>query len=103
MVSVSQRNDIVVSGVSPSHEQSQIVRLGTGIDEKNPVQVARRELGDASGELELLGMSAGEGRDEVQLAQLRTHCVGDFPAAVARVDAKQSRRTVENLGTLVAP
>src|SRR5205807_3586424 len=26
-------------------------RLGTGIDEKNPVQVARRELGDASGEL----------------------------------------------------
>jgi hypothetical protein len=36
-------------------------------------------------------MAAGEGRDEIELAQLRTDGVGDFLAAVARVDAEQAR------------
>jgi hypothetical protein len=70
-------------------------RLGAGIDEEDAVEIARRELRHPRGELELLGMAARERRDEVELAQLRAHRVGDLLAPMARVDAEQAGRGID--------
>ena len=43
-------------------------RLRAGVGEEDPVEVARRQLGDARRELELLRMPAQERRHEVELA-----------------------------------
>ena len=54
-----------------------------GVDEEDAVEIARRQLGDARRELELLRMRAQERRAEVELAQLLADGVGDLLAAVA--------------------
>jgi len=64
--------------------------LGTGVHEKDAVQVPRSELGHARGQLELLGMAAQEGRAEIEFAQLPAHGVGNLLAAVAGRDAEEA-------------
>ena len=41
VIAVTQRNDIVMSGVRARHEQGQIVRLRPGVDEVTNLQIAR--------------------------------------------------------------
>ncbi len=65
-------------------------RFGARVDEEDAVQVAGCQLGHARRQFELPGVAARERRDEVELAKLRGHGVGDFLAAVARIDAKET-------------
>ena len=47
VIGVAQRDHVVVAGVSPRHEQREIVRLRAGVDEVANLQIARhfrREL-----------------------------------------------------------
>ena len=78
-------------------------RLGSGIDEEDAIQVARRELGHPLRELEALRMRAQERRDEVELGELPVHRFGDFLAAVTGVDAKHTRRGVDELLAAIVP
>ena len=78
-------------------------RLGPGVAEEDPVEIARRELGNARRELELLRMRAQERRGEIELLQLPADGLGDLPAAVARGDAEESRRGVDDPVALVIP
>src|SRR6185437_8511313 len=71
-------------------------RFGAGIDEENVLEIAGRQLGDARGELEALRMPAQE-RREVQFAELPMYRFGDLLAAMARRDAKEARRRVDDL------
>ena len=52
--------------------------FGAGVGEEDAVEVARRQLGDARRELELLRVRAQERRAEVELAQLLADGVGDL-------------------------
>src|SRR4029079_12886842 len=78
-------------------------RLGARVHEKDPVEIAGRELGDARRELEALRVRAQERGDEIELAQLPVYGVGDLLAAVTRRDAEQPRRGVDDLLAAVVP
>ena len=74
--------------------------LGARIGEKDVVEVAGRELGDARGELEGLGMAELEGRREVELGRLLLDRLDDGLAIVAGVAAPQSGHGVQHLPPL---
>ena len=60
------------------------------------VEIARRELGDARGELEGERMGELEGRREIELGGLALDRLDDRLAVVAGVAAPQRRGRVEN-------
>ena len=91
----------LVVGESDLHRR--VDRLRAGIDEKDPVEVAWRELGHARGEFETLRMRAQERRDEVELDELPRHGLGDLPATMTGIDAKHARRGIDELAAAVVP
>ena len=78
-------------------------RFRAGVDEEDVIEVARRELGDARRELEALRMRAQERGDEIEIAELPVHRLGDLLAAVAGGDAEQPRRCVDDLLAAIVP
>ena len=78
-------------------------RLRAGVREEDPVEVARRQLGDAGRELELLRMAAEKRRHEVELGQLPADGLRDLLAAVTGIGAEEARRGVDELLAAVVP
>ena len=79
------------------HLHGGIDRLRTGAHEKDPVHAGRREVGDALGQLEGLGLGTGEGHRVVERGELLVDRLGDLRAAMTRRDAKQTRRGIDHL------
>ena len=70
--------------------------LRARIAEEHVIEVGRREVGDARGELERRRMGETEGRGEVELRRLALDRLDDRLAVMAGVAAPQSRGAVEN-------
>ena len=70
-------------------------RLRAARGEEDAVEVARRQVGDARGELDRLRVRVGPVREEAELLRLVGARLGDVGAAVADVHAEQRGEPVE--------
>ena len=77
--------------------------LRSGVRKEDAIQVARRELGHARGELELLRMRAQEWRTEVELAQLPADGIRDLLATVPGGYAEQTAGSIDDLVAAIVP
>ena len=83
--------------------EGRLDRLRAGIGEEDVVDALRRELDEARGELEGLGMAHLEGRRIVELGNLALDGLHDLRAAMAGIAAPQAGRPVEHLPAVRGP
>ncbi|MCY1238942.1 hypothetical protein D9M72_517030 [compost metagenome] len=81
--------------------QRRIDRFRTGVGIENMVHAFGRDIHQAICELEGLGVAELEGRRIVELARLLADRLGDLRATMARVDAPQTCRSVQNRPTVM--
>ncbi len=80
--------------------QRRVGGLRAGIGEEHVVEIARRQRGQARGQLKGQGMAELEVRGEVEFGRLALDRRDDRGAAVAGVAAPKGRRRVENCAPL---
>ena len=80
--------------------ERRVAGLGARIAKEHMIEIARRELGQARGELERQRMGELEGRREIELRRLALDRGHDRRAVVSGVAAPQSRRAVEDRAPL---
>ena len=77
--------------------------FGTGVREEDVIEPLREPAGHCVRELEAGLVSHLERRRVLHRRDLPTHRLGDFPAAVARIDAPQAGHRIEDLPALRRP
>src|SRR6266478_2349000 len=78
-------------------------RLGAGVAEEDVVETLRGECGDAVGECERAGMTAHEGRREVERLQLLGDCSRYFGPAVTSGCSEEPGAAVKDLAPRRSP